>query len=254
MSSANNRFISNEEAVPVIKTDLFAGHEDSRFAIAVYNSDLINNYPSDVIQQAYLRFRKNVYVDQTGMLDKDVVRGDGIEIDVDDERSTHFVVIENLLGKVAVFACMRLITKNFESDVLPIEDFFPEAFLDPAVDGSVEVSRFIVRHNNARVGLDARSKLVLTSLAHVAEHNLGPIFGVVEPEFERGILGMRLPIRRIAESKLVLEYNDENLGIEIMKDKIVRNLGTEAIMQSYVPVGEVKYWGHMKRNENLEEK
>lgn len=250
MPSVSNKFISNQQAVPVIDSDIFCGHEDKRFALGVYSSEDILSYQPKSINRAYLRLRANVYIDQTGMLEKDLKLIDGTELDKDDERSTHFVVIENKIGKVATFACMRLIEKTSQNNaLLPIEEFFPEAFDEPAPINSIEVSRFIVRHDIAKYARIAKKELMTASLAYALNNKLGPVFGVVEPEFERDLKLMKLPLRRIAEPKLVEEYNDHNLGFEIDKYEFSRRLGDAAVNSMNVPVGNFAYWGIMPKDQ-----
>jgi len=245
MSSAANKFISNEEAVPVFDSDIFTGHEDSRFALAVLGPDEVVSYKPGSLAEAYLKLRANVYVDQTGMLEGEVKRNDGTELDADDERSTHFVVCENRIGKAAVVACMRLIEKTDSRDILPIEDFFPDAFEVPAPTKSIEVSRFIVREDEAKLARLAKIELITAGLAHAVIHQLGPIYGVAEPMFERDLRLMRMPIRRIADPKLVPEYNDDNLGFEIDKAGLVQRIGEFAVKRMTIPEGSVGYWGEM---------
>jgi len=249
MSSVSNKYITNQEAVPIIESDIFSGHEDNRFALGVFSPEETTSYTRDSILQAYLRLRANVYIDQTGMLEGDLKRHDGTELDENDERSTHLVLIENKIGRVAVFACMRLIQKTlgYESP-LPIEEFFPEAFSTPAPLNSVEVSRFISRHDSVGISLITQRDLMTAGLAHVLDNNLGPVFGVVEPAFEKGLEAMKLPMNRIAEPKLVPEYNDENLGFEVDAHEFKRRIGEAAVKRMTIPVGSFAYWGKVLKS------
>ncbi|MGE5327753.1 MAG: hypothetical protein ACM3KH_00285, partial [Thiobacillus sp.] len=87
MSSASNKFISNEQAVPIIDSEVFKGHENNRFALGVFGPDDVISYTPGSLAEAYLKLRANVYVDQTGMLSEQTKRVDGTELDGDDERS-----------------------------------------------------------------------------------------------------------------------------------------------------------------------
>lgn len=253
MSSASNKYITNEEAVPIIRSDIFSGHEDSKFAIGVLDKSDVLSYSPGTIAQAYLKLRANVYVDQTGMLDHSVKRLDGTELDEDDERSVHFVSLENRMGGVAVFSCMRFIVKDIiDGQPLPIEQFFPEVFTEPAPINSIEVSRFIVRHDNIRQAMITKKKMVMAGLAYVSDNDLGPIFGVVEPSFERDINFMKLPNHRIAPPKLVHEYNDYNLGIEIDRVGAIDRMGGAAIRNMILSSGEFKYWGKVTNEDDRE--
>jgi len=247
VSAVSNKFISHEEAVPLVSGDVFSDHEDDRFAIGVFNSNDIMSYKPDTKEQAYLKLRANVYIDRNKIFDNNVRRIDGTELDENDERSTHFVVFENLrMGRVAVFACMRLIQKSFDmNDELPIENLFPDSFIEPAPQDSIEVSRFIVCHEKSKYSTVAKLKLITAGLAHAIENDLGPIFGVIEPDLKKVLLRMSMPIEEIAKPQIVGEYTDENLGIEINKEIYSQHLGKEALKNMTVPVGSFGYWGKM---------
>ena len=251
MSSAGNKYITNEEAVPVIDSDIFLGHEDKRFALGVFSADDILSYKPDTVEQAYLKLRSNVYIDQTKFLDNNIRRVDGTELNKDDERSTHFVIVENLIGRVAVFACMRLIQKNNMDpcSALPIEDLFPDAFVSPAPKNSVEVSRFIVRHDESRNCRVAKREIMAAGLSHTFSNDLGPIYGIIELGFERDLSMMKVPTRRVADPRLLSEYNSENIGIEVDKHGFKDRIGEDTINRMNIPVGSFGYWGHMSKDD-----
>lgn len=247
-----SKYIPNKEAVPLIDSDIFIGHEDKRFALGVFDGDNISSYKTDSIEQAYLKLRSNVYIDQTRFLDNTSRQLDGTEVNEDDERSTHFVVVENLMGKIAVFACMRLIQKmdDSEKSKLPVEKLFPEAFTTQSAPiNSVEVSRFIARHDEPRHCMVAKRELITAGLAHTVAHDLGPIFGIIELGFERDLSMMKIPLERIADPKMIEEYNSKNIGIEVNKLGLKERLGEEAISRMNIPVGSFGYWGHMSKND-----
>ena len=59
------------EAIQIVdNSDIFSNNPEDRFAIGVYNSDDIVGYKQGSIEQAYLRLRAKVYIDQTGFLDE----------------------------------------------------------------------------------------------------------------------------------------------------------------------------------------
>lgn len=252
MSSAGNKFITNAEAVPLVESDAFAHNQQNRFAIGMLTAeDIMSNRKSPIVE-GYLKLRANVYIDQTRMLKEDARRPDGTEIDEDDERSTHFVVMENRMGKSAVFACMRLIEKTDEySNTLPIEDFFTEAFTDDSAPiDSIEASRFIVRHDDEVARQEAKVRLVTTGLIYAMNHNLDPIYAVVEPEFERNLRTMRLPVHRLAEPKLVSEYNDDNVAVVIGNSLRALQLRKKTIEPVALPLGTLDYWGSFEMSED----
>jgi len=249
MSAVNNKNISCLEAAPVISGDLFYGHENQRFAMGVYSPEDILNYKPNSMSEAYLKLRANVYIDRTGILKDSYRRDDGTEIDKNDERSTHLIVFENrLLGMSAIFACMRLIEKSSEDQPLPIEELFSKDFLVPAPDKSVEVSRLIVCHENARCAYDTNRRLMISGLSHVLKNNLGPVFGIVEPDLAKGLSLMGVPISEVAKPRAVGGYPGENLGIEIDALGYKKRLGEKAVNYMTTEVGNIKYWGTIPKD------
>ena len=248
MSSANNKFISNQQAIPIIPCDIFNNQINKRFALVMLGPEEVANYQTNDIAAAYLRLRANVYIDQTRMIECSHRRNDGTELDEDDLRSMHFIVLENRVGKVGVFACMRLIQKTEEmNSPLPIEEFFDDSdeFKNPAIVGSIEVSRFIVRHEKPIYGMIAKKQLITTGMAYLSAKMLGPIYAVVESEFERAITMAKLETKRIAKAKIVPEYNDLNLAITISRDAYEKRIGKGNLLKQYLAPGTCKHWGEM---------
>lgn len=243
MSSANKKNISPDQAIPVVNSDIFANYENNKLAMLPLSAEDILSYEQDSIEHAYLKLRANVYIDQTNMLNQDIRRHDGTESDKDDERSAHFVILENReLGKVAVIACMRLIIKQSEDDkILPIEKYFPDSFLNFAPKNSAEVSRLIACHENAKIKRMANFAVMSAGVAYAINHNLGPVYAVVEPILETFLKRTGLPIDRVADPKILPEYNDENLGIEIDKHGFRKRLGEKAIDRMMIPFGDVLF-------------
>ncbi len=140
---------------------------------------------------------------------------------------------------------MRLIQKTTnQNSILPIEEFFSDELTENVPSNSVEVSRFIVRHNDRRQSLLAKIKLISAGLAYTFKKNLDPILGVIEPSFERDLRIMKIPIRRIAEPKLISAYNDQNLGIEIDKQGLRDRLGETELKHMTMATGSYIFWGN----------
>lgn len=251
MPSATKRK-QNSEVVPIIQSNIFDGHENQSFAICEYKVEDVLNYKENSIEEAYLKLRANVYIDQTDNLSSAAKRFDGTEIDEDDKRSEHFVVLKNLFGKVAVFACMRVIQKRNDKE-LPIEKYFPKDFVNGAPNNSVEVSRFIVRNDKFREVFIAEKNLIISGLAYTIDNNLGPIYGVVEPKFERSLRVIGVPSDRRTEPNFIQYYNSENVGIEIKKEELKKSLGMQAISSMDTFNNRVIYFNKMDRN-NYDEK
>lgn len=241
--AVNNRFIPNLEAAPLVETDIFRDDSSRKFALVAFGLGLREN---DELFNSYLKLRANVYVYQTGMLPEEALRYDGTEIDEDDERSSHFLVVENRIGAVAAVACIRLIEKSDEhSQQLPVENFFPEAFEDSSAGlRSIEVSRFISCLDSKPDQLTAIMELFKSSLARIRQNELGPVYAVVEEDLERSLSFLGAPPRRIAEPQYVEEYNDSNVGIEIDTDDMAQAFGPELLDSMDVSTDSVRYWGN----------
>lgn len=249
MSSVRNKFISNQEAIPIIDNSSVFDEKNKQFAIGVFSPSQVLSYEAGSPQHAYLQLRANVYIDQTRMLGSELRRADNTEVDQDDERSVALVVFENLLGRVAVCACMRLIVKTDEnSALLPIEDFFPDSFPEGEVPiGGVEVSRFIVRHDERHKAREARGRIMAAAVAYILRNQLGPLYGVVEPELETALRIGGVRLRRMADPKLVEEYNDENLGIEVDVPAFEERFKSQVGEFDGISSGEYYYWGDVHR-------
>lgn len=243
--SVHNKFIPNESAISIIESSDIFNERSDQFAIARIADGAEPHQGSEAIYEAYLRLRANVYIDQTGMLESSARREDGTEMDADDERSVHFAVVENRISRAAAIACMRLVQKTERhSSALAIEEFFPEVFNDnPAPVGSMEVSRFIVRHDEHEPRHLARTNLLMSALAHTRDQNLSPTYAVVEQEFEEHLTRIGVPVERIAEPKWVPEYNDYNLGILIDTAGMERRIGSDAVRSYLLQAGQYRYWG-----------
>jgi len=242
-----------EMTVDTLSDTIFSGHPEKRFAITTLNP---HSRPSleESLHHAYHQFRADIYIDKFGILGDDARTADGIEFDGDDERAQHFIVVENRLGHSALVGCMRLITKDKEADLLPVEKAFPDTHSDrPAEVGSVEVSRFIVDHGGSlsdtnRNGITDR--VFMVALAHLSEHGLKPAYAIVEDWLETRLSQMRVPIEPLSEPRLLPEYGSSNFSARIDIDRMVsqydalaRRRGSVALRGAYLEEGQWQYWG-----------
>lgn len=248
MSSAANRFISNEQAIPVIETDIFRGNSDMPLAITRLNTEDVMS-GGDPVALAYTQLRANVYINQTGMISPSNRQNDGGERDSDDPRSVHFASLENRGdGRAAVVGAIRLIHKTDASpENLPIEDLFfdPDNGINEIVadTGSFEVSRYISINDNRRRARLTKVAVIGAGLAHAVESKWTPCFAVVEPCVERDLSRTGVPIGRITEPKLIEKYNDTNVAIEVYLDEYVRRLGKPAVSNMYLQEHGVRFYG-----------
>ncbi len=246
----------SEEAIQIVdNSDIFLNNPEDRFAIGVYSPNNIINYQQGSIEQAYLRLRAKVYIDQTGFLDDDHRRFDGTELDNDDERSVHLIAFENLIGAVAVIGCMRLPQKTIENDSkLPVEEFFPEAFESPAPIDAIEVSRLIVRHSRSGLSRVIKQQLMVTSLAYTVNEGLGPVYAVIEEPLRRDLSMLKVPIEVIAEPKYVEKYNTTNIGIKVDQFEFERRVGRELLDKINTTHGSFNYFGKIRSDDSKSEK
>lgn len=248
--AVSNRLIPNSEATPVVETDVFNDFSSRRFALIAFGLGTRNGDP---LFDSYLKLRANVYVYQTGMLKEDALRIDGTELDKDDYRSSHFLVLENRIGSTAAVACMRAIEKSEHNPApLPIEGFFPELFEDgPAIPLSVEVSRFISCLDEGSQQMVAILELFKSGLARLRKNKLGPVYGVVETELIESLVFFGAPPVRVAEPRYVKEYSDNNVGVEIDVGAISQQIGPDVLDSTETADGSVRYWGHVRQSPRL---
>lgn len=240
----SSKFLNeNSEPGIIVESNLFDDTENTRFALGIFSSSRMLSYEDGSVEQAIFRLRSKVYIDQEGYLDSSTKNEDGTEIDSDDRRSKQVFVVENRGSQlVAAVACGRLVIKD--GSVLPVEKFFPEAFSPELPIGSVEISRFIARHQDPYLNIDLQKSLMAAGVGHVASEGLGSMYAVVDPHFERGLkLMLRSAIRRSSDLKYIKEYNTENYAIKIIGDGVRGRLGKEAVERFTPLVDEsIVYW------------
>lgn len=233
---------SNEPGI-IVESDLFNSADSARFALGIFSSSRMLSYEDGSVEQAIFRLRSKVYIDQEGYLDDSTKNEDGTEIDVDDRRSKQVFVVENRGPQlVAAVACGRLVVKD--GSPLPVEKFFPEVFCPELPTGSVEISRFIARHQDPYLNIDLQKSLMAAGVGHVDSEKLGSMYAVVDPYFERGLkLMLRSAVRRSSDLKYIKEYNTENYAIEIVGSGVKSRLGKEAVERFTPLVDEsIVYW------------
>jgi N-acyl-L-homoserine lactone synthetase len=218
--------ITNHDVIQCLDTEVFIGKETARFAVGMIaiGDEIIAGREKEYA--AYLRLRAGVYVGQTNMLSAVDLDENGTDRDANDARSVHFAVIENGISSPRVVASMRLIIKSKEeSGPLPIEEFFPEAFDEPAPLMSNEVSRYICRHEDQTTQNELKWPLYTAALTYIIGHQLTPTYGVVEEPLEKSLENNKVPVSRIADPKYLEEYAALNLGLKIDTDRLAQQMG-----------------------------
>jgi len=220
--------ITNAEVIPHIVTEVFKDNPTARFATGLIAYGEAPREGMDEIVGGYLKLREKVYIDQTRMLTEEARLATGGEIDEDDGRSVHFCVLENLGDTQRVVASMRVIHGG-DHGRLPIEEFFPQiAQSTNGTSKSIEISRYICRHEDEKVQNKLKWLLYPAVLAYIMKNKLGPTYAVVEEPLEAALLGANVPIKRIADPVWVEEYKDFNLGIVIDTHQLAANIEAQA--------------------------
>lgn len=221
MNISQNYDSEKTRHIPVVESAIFKGHEDAHFAVGAVaiDDEVINGYQQEFYGAAKLRAQ--TYVD-LGYVSSGDLDEYGTELDVDDERSVHFIVAERVAteGLVRIVGNMRLIAKT-DGEPLPVEKFFPDVFTDIDVPtGSAEVSRLIARHEDARVQNLLKWPLFIAGLKHVDKNGLGPVFGLLAPALTRSLVVQRVPIKPLAEEKFIEAINFTKQPVQIDVDRL----------------------------------
>ena len=211
-----------ESLTPSIETDVFAASPEATFWIGVTAANGEVMMPTEYAGAGVLR--ANVYIDEKGFLADDERRPDGTEVDKDDERSTHFTVVENRLatdGIARVVGSGRLIHKRNKKDLLPVEQLFPEAFTTPAPVGSVEVSRFIARHPDKFTQSLISLSVIRAMALHCRNNGTEPAHAVIETGLARRFDMIGMDYEKLTELKMIDEYNTKNMAVRLDPSGIV---------------------------------
>lgn len=225
-----------ESYIPTVETAVFDELPDAHFwvgKVALPGEVLLNDEYT-----AARQLRANIYIDKEGFLDEESRMADGGEMDVDDDRSIQFAVIENIGDRKRVVGTSRLIVKRSSDDLLPVEQLFPEAFENsPAPIGSSEASRFIAQHPNKMtkhlISLSEIRAMDLEALAHGYE----PIYAVIEEKLGKMFEFIGIPFDQMTELKYLEEYSTPNMAVEIdprrVAEEIKRDLTGELLLSQF---------------------
>lgn len=240
--SVDTKIISNEQAIPVIgETNIFRDKPDARFALGVIASSAASSLDEQELFRAYLQLRANVYIDQAELLDESYRRADGTEADSDDDRSTHIVALENRSTHVGVVGSMRVIKKS-DSNALPFEEYFGHVPI-----GGVEISRYINRLDDRKKASEVQAGLFASALAIINLSYSSPTVAIVEPLLEDRLRRRGVPVKRIADPKLLEKYKDTNVGIEIDTIAFADQFGgVDALRAVPIEPGVFTYWGEVE--------
>ncbi|MEO8105024.1 MAG: hypothetical protein ABI602_01675 [Candidatus Saccharibacteria bacterium] len=189
---------------PYVSAEIFENHLEAAFWIGRVATTDSKHY------DALAQFRANVYVGQMGFLGPEDIDIMGRELDADDARSVHFGAVENTtnngIREARIVASGRLIVKDCVEGLLPIETSFPELFSEvPAPIGSVEVSRFISRHENQIVQHSLALAMIRAMSLYSADKGMTAGYCMIEKPLLNLLSHMGLPLEKLGEQKTTLE-------------------------------------------------
>ncbi|HEV2403096.1 MAG TPA: acyl-homoserine-lactone synthase [Candidatus Saccharimonadales bacterium] len=228
--TAIDHSISNSEVIPIVRSDIFRGHETAQFAVGILAIDheLMPGRTTAELD-AYYRLRGNVYGRQARIVDPDLINCvDGTERDADDARSVHIGGFENLdVGTARVVHAIRLILRGWpHSGPLPIEGFFPDVFdRDPAPPLSAEVSRFISRHEDEDIQESLKWPGFNVALAYAMTHGLERGYAVLEEPVLFDLQRSGVPLQDIARPRYIERYRSRNYPVAIDPHVVAESLG-----------------------------
>ena len=237
--------------IPVIESEVFETYQSAHFAVGMVavNGITINGFNREF--EGAAKLRTNTYLDM-GFVDADDLDENGTELNHDDNRSTHFVILERLAqaGFARVVGNMRLIVKKNE-EPLPMEKFYPEVFTDALPPGSVEVSRLISRHENVKIQSLLKWPLFIAGFKNVDEKKLCPVYGLLKSELVRSLVLQGVPVDPLAQEKYIHEINATKEPVEIDVARLKRVISLTGDQGINVSQGGFSYLNLDPRKEEL---
>lgn len=234
--------------IPIIKSDVFDGIHESDFAVGIVaiNDMVVNDYDHEFDGAA--RLRANEYL-RKGYVRPEDLDADGTELDDDDKRSVHFVVLERVAqaSLARVIGNMRLVIKTDDTP-LPVEKFRPEVFVQGAAPiGSTEASRLICKHENVSLQNYLKWPLFIAGLKYVDEHKLGPVYGLMDPRLTKLLALQHMPMTTLAPEAYIPQINATKQPVHIDTIRLgqfIRQIGDQGIdidrtKFSHIPINEV---------------
>lgn len=202
------------QVIPIVESDIFKLNDESQFAIAqVTPKELSDMREFD----GAARLRANTYLSE-GFVKPEELDENGTELDDDDIRSNHYLMFERtaVQSLVRVVGNLRLVTKTDEySESLPVERYFPESFPELTPIGSVEVSRLIARHEDARVQSMLKWPMFIAGYKHVIGSDGGPVYGLMTRVLARQLSLQGVPLTSMAEPRYIEEINATKHPVEV---------------------------------------
>lgn len=217
------------EVNPRVSVEQFAEHPEAAFWIGkTAVGGLVVN---DEFFAGLAQFRANVYVHKLGFLPEDTLDEQGRELDADDYRSLNVAVVEQFdtdEGKAArIVGSGRLIRKDTEENVLPVEHYFPEIFTDGAIPvGDVEVSRFISQHPD-RMTQHKVALAIIRAMTFNALEQKAETYCLIEKPLVGLLQFIGIPLELLAEAKDVPEYGGVLYPVRIKPQDVLDSVTSD---------------------------
>lgn len=223
--------------IPIIRSDVFKKETSARFALGVVanQGEIIPGYEEEFYGAAMLRGR--VYLDKNFVTLDDLDENMAEKPDYDDDRSVHFVILEQMAvtkSLARVVGNIRLIVKGEDGEPLPVERFYADQFgKNPAPAHSTEVSRLICRHEDGTVQNALKWPLFMAGVEYVEQNDLGPVYGLLDPKLANSLIMQQVPVEPLAEAKFIPEIMAAKQPVEIdvpRLSKIMGSIGSKQVV------------------------
>lgn len=202
---------------PIIESKVFVDNRESRFAIGIVaiNNVIINGFEGEFNGAAELRAK--TYLDK-GFISEDDL-DDGKELDENDPRSVHFVMLEKTAtaSLARVVGNARLIIKSEENPTsLPLENYRKDVFDEnPIPIGGVEVSRLIAVHEDAHIQNSLKWPFFVAGQKYMDIHQLNPVYGLMTPALTRLLRMQGIPVSAKGDALHIPEINATKQPVSI---------------------------------------
>jgi hypothetical protein len=205
-----NMSYESDQITPIIESKVFINRPESRFALGeiAINDSIIKGYENEYYGAAKLR--ANTYLAK-GFISNDDLDDYGTELDHNDSRSVHFIMLEQtaVSSLARVVGNMRLVIKSKDNPTpLPLENYCPDVFSEnPIPNGGIEVSRLIARHEDSNVQNSLKWPLFIAGQKFIEYNDLGPAYGLISKALTRLLRSQKVPIVPVADERYIKEIN-----------------------------------------------
>lgn len=188
-----------------VEEGLFAARLDAKWWIGCVADHSEIHEPA--LFETARQVRAAVYVDEMGFLAPDHIDDEGREGDDHDEQAIHLVAVQAGTGvrPARLIGTMRLIAKKRDDAPLPIEENVSHAFVEPAPIPSVEVSRFIARHEDQDIQHMVAVALIRAATYQVLARGIDTAYFEVEFPLLRLLQMIGIPMEQIGDARDVRE-------------------------------------------------